>query len=138
MSQDRLRVKKSGIHGLGLFAVDPKEDTDAIVFQRGDDVAEYTGEILTADDLAGKTFSERDYVFQVKRDKKYVDAIRPDSCAARYSNDCHGTGRACNLRWSLPTSGDNKGKIIFKATKRIRNGEELLIPYGSDYWRVRD
>ena len=52
---------------------------------------------------------------------------------AQYINTAKGvTGRADNAHFSKPT-----GSVRVTATKGIAAGTEILMPYGSDYWRQR-
>jgi hypothetical protein len=48
LHQKHLRVKKSTLQngGNGLFAMNPKEASDAVIFKKGDTTIEYGGELL--------------------------------------------------------------------------------------------
>ena len=113
-----LRVKPSTVGGKGLFA--------AKRFRPGTTVSRYTGDVLTLNEkLARYPNDDAEYVLQVGNTGRFIDARSTQSSVARYTNDCRGTGRPCNARF--------RGSFI-KATRVIDDGQEVLVPYGNDYW----
>lgn len=127
-----LRVKQSGIHGKGLFADDPAAGQRAVIFNRNATISDYLG--------------ERNNARQAKRSRSayivgagegvFIDGAKTDSSVARYANDCRGTGKACNaMLWSAARG--RPPRVWLRAQKRIRNGEEILTPYGDYYWGGR-
>jgi hypothetical protein len=58
---------------------------------------------------------------------RYVDAADVRTANwTRYMNDPRGTGRPFNVVFT------RAGRV--KTITRVRPGDELLVPYGSDYW----
>ena len=115
-----LRVKPSAVGGKGLFA--------AKVFRPRAAISRYTGEVLTLQQkLARYPEDDAEYVLEVGN--RYIDARSTQSSVARYANDCRGTGRPCNAKF--------RGSTV-EATRVIGDGQEVLVPYGRDYWERGD
>lgn len=126
-----LRIKASTIPnaGKGLFADAPGEDENAIVFARGEKIIGYFGEKINLQELNdryGKYTAP--YGFQVVKDRLYEDAALK-----------RGVGSLAN---SKPTLKENNATIIIdqrrkvvslRATKNIRNGQEIFCDYGDEY-----
>ena len=123
-----LEVKESTIPhaGLGLFTTKDRK--------KGENICTYSGKIiLEMSDSDSET--EREpyigrYVLQVQNNI-LIDAARTDS-EGRYINSARGTRKKNNVQavW------DRKKKIAnIRARQKIKAGEELLMGYGSAYWR---
>lgn len=130
----RLKIKTSTIAGAwsGLFAFDRTKGEDEIVFKAGDTVCEYNGQVIT----------------QVKKKERYQGHTAP--YAVQYNAnrviDCackRGVGALANTNrqkgnnatFSINTRSQT---IKVKATKNIRNNEEVFIAYGSHSgWQKR-
>ena len=54
------------------------------------------------------------------------DASASNASAARFANDARGTDKRNNARY--------RGFNI-AATRTVRPGDEILVPYGREYWR---
>jgi hypothetical protein len=121
-----LRIKKSTIPnaGMGIFAVDPTDSSQKIIFKPNDTIALYKGEIIDKDILieryAGKT---PPYVVGINKNR-YEDG-------ARY----RGVGSIANTK-----AGHNNATISvhnkyakIKATKNIYNGDEVFLSYGKSH-----
>lgn len=132
LSAKNLRVKPSALPGAGkgLFAVARRLPAGGIVFRRGDVVCEYGG----------------DPVSMATLDARYPDdatapyGVEQDAAADRYENAAcrrgvgslanHAPGAASNARyWRSPADG----RVHLRATRAIRNGDEVLCDYGSAY-----
>lgn len=112
-----VRVKRSGVHGQGLFAERK--------FRRGENIAEYTGPLTVE-------IPEGDYGLEM-RSGRFRDAIRTNSTVARYANDCRGTGRRCNA--ALKGDRHDPDRAWLRAQHKIRKGQEIMAKYGDQYWR---
>ena len=117
--EEHLRIKKSPIAGLGLFATS--------AFPQGTNVAPYTGErVVTQDSKFGG-----DHVLQIKK-HTYIDARRTDTGAGRYANARLGAERNnAKLIYNTRTK-----KAYVQASKDIPAGVEVTVPYGAAYWRA--
>ena len=120
-----LRIKKSNVPGagLGLFA--------AKAYTQGALICKYTGDRIIADfrdndEIGGPYYLER------KLDEA-TDAARTDCGPGRYANDPRGTNYVANAKFAPNHKHRHMG---LRATKHIRTGEEILVPYGPAYWRA--
>lgn len=123
-----LIVKKSTLPraGKGLFT---KRE-----IKKGERIVEYLGEVIT--DAECDKRAEKDiygYAFYISK-KKCIDAYYRPKAIARYANDAKGivkikgiTNNSCYEIWK------NRGWIT--ATKNIKAGSEILVSYGSEYWK---
>eukprot|EP01031_Cornospumella_fuschlensis_P034910 gene34910-42276_t len=128
-SQLNLRIKDSTLPGAGkgLFAFDrTKGGPDDIVFRAGDKIAQYNGELINADELAER-YDGHTAPYAVELSK--TQAI--DSACKRGVGSLGNTNPGGNNA-TLAISTANKTASI-KATKNIRNGQEVFISYGRSY-----
>jgi len=117
------RIKKSTIPnaGLGLFYEGKKP------IKKDSVVTEYTGKrVVTADPNYGNP-----YVLEVKK-HTFIDASKTNEPGlGRWENDPRNKRKA-NTRFSYST---RTKKATMKATKEIKTGTELLVPYSAEYWK---
>lgn len=135
----KLRVKDSRIHGKGVFAHDPKSKKDnlKIVFKKGQVILEYLGEILDQNELERRYSSgTAPYTLKVK-DSVFVDAACERSISSIIN---HSTSKFANVEFSYRLDksrrsvSNRSGRVmVIVAKKNIRNNQELLVNYGSDY-----
>ena len=123
-SVKHLRIKDAGLLGKGLFPDDGTQGT-AIVFNIGNNIIEYDGELM---DAAQKTqrYGNRTapYLAAFDEDTFYDCAIH--RCAATVIN--HVCQSRANVKFS--TNNQNNG-VRIKAIKRIYNGTQLRVSYNS-------
>jgi len=137
LAEDKLKVKKSHIKeaGKGLYAQKGRSKKDkSTVFKKGSTIAEYTGEILTRDQVNRMPVNQRAYILQ-HNNNRYIDAVKTNSGPARYANDCRASNKAkgeCTGNNSKFTQ--SRHKMNLKATKNIKNTDEIFVSYGSSYW----
>lgn len=107
----KVKVKR-GLDGLGLFAEEMIKKDELII--------EYIGNILNkeeADAIKGGM-----YLFEVNRNKTIDGSVRWN--VARYCNhSCNGNAE----------SEIKKGRVFIKATKTIKEGEEIVYDYGEEF-----
>ena len=128
-----LRVQKSTIPGAGrgLFAY----GRDGL--PQGFNIP-YTGDLIElAPQRAGGP-----YVLQLRNDAG-IDAARTNCSVARWVNDPRGgvdaSGRPLreNCKFVIHTQRDSSQRVGAVRTLRpVERGEELLVKYGQDYWRL--
>jgi SET domain-containing protein len=107
------QVKRSSA-GLGLFAT--------TVFRKGDFIIEYTGERIPT--------AEAD-----RRGGKYLFVLNPETTV-------DGKGRANTARYINHSCRPNaeaeidedEQKILIRARRTIKPGEEICYDYGTEYW----
>jgi len=126
-----LFVKKSTIPkaGKGLF-------TDTFI-KKGAYIIEYTGDIVTWDEVIKRSEAGRGgYAFYVTK-KKCIDAFDHPESLARYANDARGTGRIDGLK-NNAVYAIKRATGFIQATRNIQAGEEILVWYGPDYWKEHE
>jgi SET domain-containing protein len=109
-------VRRSSIHGRGVFA------TDAIA--RGERIIEYKGQRVTWDEAMKRPDSDPDdpahtFLFEIE-DGRVIDA-RVRGNAARWIN--HSCAPNC------VTFEDERGRVFIEARRTIKPGEELSYDY---------
>lgn len=127
-----LYLKKSLIpnSGKGLFAKK--------TFKRGDIVCEYEGEFVPWSVCEKRANDGHEgYVLFINK-KRCVDAYFTPEAMGRYANDAKGIGRVEGLRNNAQyeikvRKGEKRAFIV--ATKTILPDAEILVDYGSDYWK---
>jgi SET domain-containing protein len=67
-----------------------------------------------------------DYVFKIN-DELYALALG--------SGSLYNHRNQPNARWHYD---EDKQRIVFRAARAIKPGEEIFISYGKDYWKTRD
>jgi SET domain-containing protein len=121
-----LTVKRSTLPkaGKGLFTT--------IFIPKGTLITEYKGKITTwkdADHDEGRNL----YIFYVN--KNHVIDARTNKTLARYANDARGLNRIKGQHNNSAYSSEGN-RIFIKATRDIAPGDEILVGYGKDYWKV--
>ncbi len=104
--------------GLGLFATVP--------MRKGDVIVEYTGERIPTR-LAQEIDRRRanKYLFEIDRHWT-IDGSARDNVARYVNHACKPNAEAELVR----------GRMLFRATKRIRPGEEITIDYGEEHMQL--
>ena len=115
-SQRKIQVKKSGVHGKGVFA--------ARNIAKGEPLIEYVGEIISAQEAEDRhphdpTDPNHTFYFQVE-DDKVIDALHGGN-SARWINHC------CTPNCKPEVI---EGRVFIKAKKDIPIGSELNYDYG--------
>lgn len=115
------------IHGeKGLFAYDPNQPADAIIFRRGDVICDYVAERLT-NRQKDERYEEHTAPYAIERTKKdYEDGACKRTIASIIN---HGTSPASrNCQFYLDRTARSQ-KVIVECTKNIRNNREILANY---------
>jgi uncharacterized protein len=112
----RIQVRKSGIHGKGMFALQP--------IAAGDTIIEYKGEVITwREALRRHPHDPKDpnHTFYFHVDDKHVIDAKYGGNAARWIN--HACDPNCE-------ADQVDGRIFIKALRDLFPGEELFYDYG--------
>lgn len=134
-----LKVSPSTIAGagLGLFADcrDQRllERNNDVVFRKNAFICEYDGDHLTKEQFDRRyprKKSRAPYVIKAKNNL-YVDSIKSNQGLGRYANDCKRA--KCNAKFSINHRGGTK--VSLRAERNIKQGEEIMVPYGQEYWK---
>ena len=112
----RIQVRRSGVHGKGVFAVAPLAE--------GERVIEYRGEVITwAEALRRHPHDPNDprhtFYFHID-DKRVIDAKYGGNAARWINHACQPNCEAEEL----------EGRVFIKALRDIAPGEELFYDYG--------
>jgi uncharacterized protein len=112
----RIQVRRSGVHGKGVFALKP--------LTKGERVLEYKGDLITwAEALERHPHdpSDPNHTFFFHIDEERVIDGGSHGNAARWIN--HACAPNCE-------ADEVDGRVYIKALRRIRPGEELFYDYG--------
>lgn len=112
MEKNPKLVNKRSKTGIGSFA--------GRQFLKGQKIAEYTGEKIT-----DKEADKRNSVYLFTLDNGFTIDGAPKSNEARYIN------HSCRPNASADIE---RGKIIIRAERKIRIGEEITFDYGEEYY----
>ena len=107
-----LIVRKSGIQGRGLYALVP--------FRKGQNVLEYTGPILTEEQIVRLNARRKHCWFQEIEDGRTIDG---KNCIGRFVN------HSCVPNVVIVHHGLTN---FFEAKRSIAVGEEILLDYSFD------
>ncbi len=112
----RIQVRRSGVHGKGVFALAP--------LARGDVVIEYKGEVITWPEALRRhphDPKDPDHTFYFHVDELHVIDAKYGGNAARWIN--HACQPNCE-------ADEVDGRIFIKALRPIKPGAELFYDYG--------
>ncbi len=112
----RIQVRRSGVHGKGVFALAP--------LARGEVVIEYKGEVISWTEALRRhphDPKDPDHTFYFHVDEKNVIDAKVGGNAARWIN--HACQPNCE-------ADEVDGRIFIKALRAIKPGEELFYDYG--------
>jgi SET domain-containing protein len=125
--EKQLVVKKSMIpnSGKGLFT--------RKFIPKGTRIVEYKGKITSWRDVKDED-GKNGYIFYVTRNH-VINALPVKSALARYANDARGIVRITGVTNNCDYITDGK-KAYIESKKDIPPGAEILVDYGSDYWKV--
>lgn len=124
---------------LGLFACDSKRPGETL-FRKGDAITPYVGDVKTMDEI-DLMYGEDDTVpyGELTEVQDGDDLVVDGACfrgVASLANDaipgstCDGGGCRTNSRFH---SGDGNYPTL-KATRVIKDGDEIFVDYGEEYW----
>lgn len=112
----RIQVRRSGVHGKGVFAIAP--------IAKGARVIEYLGEVITWREALRRhphNPTDPNHTFYFHIDDKHVIDANVDGNAARWIN--HACTPNCE-------ADEVDGRVFIKALTDITSGEELFYDYG--------
>jgi SET domain-containing protein len=112
----RIQVRRSGVHGKGVYALQP--------IAKGDTVIEYVGEVVSWPEALRRHPSNPDdpnHTFFFHLDDAHVIDAGVGGNAARWIN--HACEPNCE-------ADEVEGRVFIKALRKIKPGEELFYDYG--------
>lgn len=129
LNEKKLRIKPSNLPdaGKGLFALKRNAEAGEILFRPGDTIIKYEGEVIDRPVLEQR-YGEFTAPYGVQM---YKGMFEDGACVRGAGNLAnHATGSRVNARLAINT---RENRVLLKATKNIRNDQEIFINYGKDY-----
>ena len=112
----RIQVRRSGVHGKGVFAVAPLAEGEVVI--------EYTGEVISWREALRRhphDPTDPDHTFYFHIDDRHVIDAKFGGNSARWIN------HACMPNCEADEQGE---RVFIKALRDIAPGEELFYDYG--------
>jgi SET domain-containing protein len=112
----RIQVRRSGVHGKGVFALRP--------IAKGETILEYKGEVITWEEALRRhphDPSNPDHTFYFHVDDECVIDGGHGGNASRWIN--HACEPNCEAE-------EDEGRVFIKALRALEPGEELFFDYG--------
>ena len=112
----RIQVRRSGVHGKGVFALK--------AIAKGETIIEYIGEVITwtqAQRRHPHDPNDPNHTFYFHIDDKHVIDAAVGGNAARWIN--HACEPNCE-------ADETDGRVFIKALRKLKPGEELFYDYG--------
>jgi SET domain-containing protein len=112
----RIQVRRSGIHGKGMFALQE--------LAKGELVMEYVGEVITWKEALRRhphDPSDPNHTFYFQIDDKHVIDGNVGGNSARWIN--HSCTPNCE-------ADEEEGRVFVRTLRKIKAGEELFYDYG--------
>ena len=112
----RIQVRRSGVHGKGVFALQP--------IAAGSTIIEYKGEVITWKEALRRHPHDPDhpthtFYFHID-DRRVIDGLH-------HGNSARWINHACEPNCE---SDDSTGRVFIRALRDIAPGEELFYDYG--------
>ncbi|NBS47396.1 MAG: SET domain-containing protein [Betaproteobacteria bacterium] len=112
----RIQVRRSGIHGKGVFAL--------VDIARGETIIEYKGEVISWAEAQARPPHNPDepnhtFFFHIDEDR-VIDGGSRGNAARWINHSCHPNCEA----------EEDDGRVFIKARRKIRAGDELNYDYG--------
>ena len=145
MQAKHLAIRPSGLvpGQLGLFAASSDHGARGVVFRPGQRVIEYIGEDISETELHRRYGATDAYVapYAVCTSKnRYMDGACVRGAAAFANGAARASGGGANaVMYITPANSSvDARKLMLRATKRVRNGDEIICVYGTEYFRDDD
>ena len=100
---------------------------------KGTRIIEYKGKVTTWKEIVnGDHFNP--YVYYISRNH-VIDAMPDKKALARFANDARGLAKIKGIKNNSKYVMEKK-RVFIEAIRDIQAGEEILVPYGKEYWDV--
>jgi SET domain-containing protein len=120
LSQRAIAVRRSGVHGKGVFALRP--------IKKGERIIEYKGEMIDWDEAMRRhphDPEQPNHTFYFSLDDDYVIDGKVGGNSSRWIN--HSCGPNCEAEL---VEGRSRTRVYIYALRNIKPGEELFFDYG--------
>jgi len=122
-----LKIKTSLIPnaGKGLFACDPlSSDANEVLFKKGATICKYFGEVIDRDTLIER-YSDKTGPFVIGiSNNRFEDGAKTRGVGSLANTNPHHQNASISVY---------NGRASLKATKNIKNGDEVYLSYGREY-----
>jgi hypothetical protein len=124
----------------GLAGGVPTVDGSTVVFEKGDILDTYGGEIMSKAEIDARyVHPDTNASYAISEGEHGVDAFCA-STAGAYANDPYdpkkpNAFRAAEKAANIDIVFDGRRAFDMRATKTIHHGEEILYHYGRSYWQ---
>jgi uncharacterized protein len=113
----RIQVRKSGVHGKGVFALQP--------IKKGERIIEYTGQIITWPEALRRhphdpADPHHTFYFSLDDGSHVIDAKFGGNAARWINHACQPNCKA----------DETEGRVFIEAVRNLKAGEELFYDYG--------
>lgn len=120
--QRRIQVRRSGVHGRGVFALKP--------IARGQRIIEYKGQIISWPEAQARHPHDpgqpnHTFYFSLDDGSHVIDGGRRGNAARWINHSCQPNCVADEVG-----SGPGQGRVYIKAKRKLKPGEELFYDYG--------
>lgn len=136
-------VKKAK-YGMGLFAHKPGGKKGEVVFDPADPNKKFICWYAVGKRIDMETITTKDvqipYAANTGRGTKIFNPYKTNDFPGRYANDPNNISKPGyneqrgNCKLVFGTRGKFKNSAYLNATKRIKQGEEIVWSYGHGYW----
>lgn len=123
-----LFIKKSKLPNAGKGLFTKKE------ILKGSRIVEYKGKLRTWKEVKHLD-GYNGYLMYISR-KAVIDALPAVKTFGRYANDARGFVKVKGLKNNAEYVSDGN-RCFIEATTTIHRGEEILVGYGSDFWKLQ-
>ncbi len=119
--QRRIQVRKSGIHGKGVFALKP--------ISKGERIMEYKGQIISWPEALKRHPHDPEqpnhtFYFSLDDGSHVIDGNRGGNSSRWINHSCQPNCAADEI------GQDGAARIYIKAARKLKAGEELFYDYG--------
>lgn len=125
--EHNLKIKTSQIpnSGKGLFAVDPTDSTHKeTIFRKGETIVKYNGEVINLEELIER-YGNKTAPYAIGLSKnRFEDGAKIRGCGALANTKPNFNNANISI---------SRGRAVLKATKNIKNGDEIYVSYGRQY-----
>lgn len=117
---------------LGLFACDENKPKGAIVFKKHDLIVSYFGEVISKKTLEKRYPGKSLAPYTLVDGKLIIDSACVRGVGSMV-NMCRKCNKNCRNNAHIKSNGRDYFPVLL-ATKNIRNGEEIYLDYGNEYF----
>ena len=118
----RIQVRKSGVHGKGVFVLQP--------IAKGERIIEYKGQVISWPEAQKRHPHDPEqpnhtFYFSLDDGSHVIDGNQGGNASRWINHSCQP-----NCEADEEDSGPGKGRVFIKAKRNLKPGEELFYDYG--------